>query len=104
MFGLFVYKIYYNCVVIWTVPPNLILLIPLYVERADRFISFSGNLFNFSSFKIKNLSNLTPKDHFMLFTFHQIVTGSVGVLHISMSQKKTNKSAYTYYIMYVCII
>lgn len=24
----------------------------------------------------------------MLFTFHQIVTGSVGVLHISMSQKK----------------
>lgn len=31
----------------------------------------------------------------MLFTFHQIVTGSVGVLHISMSQKKkTDKSAY----------
>jgi len=40
----------------------------------------------------------------MLFTFHQIVPGRVGVLHISMSQKKSENSTYILLYYKLCIL
>ena len=40
----------------------------------------------------------------MLFTFHQIVPGRVGVLHISMSQKKAENSTHILLCYKLCIL